>query len=63
MIAGDCLIGAFVAELCRGKNEKQALEFAVAASSLTVTKRGAQSALPTLEEVKEFMEKHNQRAA
>ncbi len=58
--AGDCLIGAFVAELCRGKNVKQALEFAVAAASLAVTKRGAQSSLPTLKEVNEFIEKHNQ---
>jgi ribokinase len=55
--AGDCLIGALVAELSRGKNIKQALEFAVAASNLAVTKRGAQSSLPTLKEVNEFIEK------
>lgn len=49
--AGDCFVGAITVALSEGQPVEQALRFAVYASALKVTKFGAQSGLPTREEV------------
>jgi ribokinase len=49
--AGDTFCGAFVAELARGETIRDAVRYAVSASALSVTKPGAQSSIPTREEV------------
>jgi ribokinase len=49
--AGDCFVGALTVALIEGQSPEEALRFAVTASSLKVTKFGAQSGLPTREEV------------
>jgi ribokinase len=49
--AGDCFVGAFTVALTEGQSPEDALRFAVHASALKVTKFGAQSGLPTKEEV------------
>ena len=49
--AGDCFNAAFAVELQNGKSENEAIRFAVTAATLSVTKQGAQSAIPTRQEV------------
>jgi ribokinase len=49
--AGDCFVGALTVALTEGQSPEDALRFAVHASALKVTKFGAQSGLPTREEV------------
>ena len=49
--AGDCFVGALTIALTEGHTPEEALRFAVNASALKVTKFGAQSGLPTREEV------------
>ncbi len=49
--AGDCFVGAFTVALTEGQSPEDALQFAVHASALKVTKFGAQSGLPTRAEV------------
>jgi len=49
--AGDCFVGALTVALTEGQTPGAALRFAVNASALKVTKFGAQSGLPTREEV------------
>lgn len=49
--AGDCFNGAFVAALSRGEDEVEAARFACLAASVSVTRQGAQSSFPSLEEV------------
>ncbi len=49
--AGDCFVGALTVALTEGQLPAEALRFAVTASALKVTKFGAQSGLPTREEV------------
>ena len=44
--AGDTFIGAFTVELSKGKSLKEAMDFASKASSITVTRRGAQKSIP-----------------
>ena len=55
--AGDCFVAAFTVALTEGKNPEDALQFAVYASALKVTKFGAQSGLPTRAEVEAFQAK------
>ena len=55
--AGDCFVGAFTVALTEGKKPEDALQFAVYASALKVTKFGAQSGLPTRAEVEAFLSK------
>lgn len=52
--AGDSYLGAFVNQLSKGKNAKEAMEFASLCSSITVTRRGAIVALPHKEDI-EFL--------
>ncbi|MDI9518622.1 MAG: PfkB family carbohydrate kinase, partial [Bacillota bacterium] len=42
---------AFVTALSKGKNEAEAIKFANKASSIAVTRKGAQEAIPTIEEM------------
>ena len=49
--AGDCFVGALTVALTEGQTAEDALKFAVYASALKVTKFGAQSGLPTRDEV------------
>lgn len=53
--AGDCFNGAFAAALSKGMSEVEAAQFACSAASVSVTKAGAQSGVPSLEEVLAFM--------
>jgi len=56
--AGDAFIGAFAVALANGLDLQTALLRANAAGALTVTKAGAQSSLPTLEELDQFLHNH-----
>ena len=49
--AGDCFTGAFAVALSQGKTEREAVSFAQKASAIAVTRKGAQTSVPTLEEV------------
>lgn len=49
--AGDCFVGALTVALTEGQTLEDALRFAVYASALKVTRFGAQSGLPTRDEV------------
>ena len=53
--AGDTFNAAFLTALSEGKKTEEAIRFANAAASLTVRKRGAQSAIPTREETEEAL--------
>ncbi len=55
--AGDTFCGAFVSELARGAAVDQATRYGVAASALSVTREGAQSSIPTRDEVLAYMER------
>ncbi|TCO77472.1 ribokinase [Marinisporobacter balticus] len=54
--AGDSFIGGVVTYLAEGKEIDEAIVFASKVGALTVTKKGAQSSLPYLEEVGAFEE-------
>jgi ribokinase len=54
--AGDTFCGALVAALARGVRMQQCLQEASAASALACTKLGAQSSIPSREEVLRFMQ-------
>jgi ribokinase len=49
--AGDCFVGAFVAELMQGASPENAAAFANRAASLSVTKAGAAASFPTRAEM------------
>ncbi|MBQ8406911.1 MAG: ribokinase, partial [Clostridia bacterium] len=49
--AGDTYVGAFVTKLSEGASVKDAMTFASKASSITVTRKGAQVSIPTRDEV------------
>jgi len=50
--AGDTFCGALCTSLCSGKDLESSILFANKASSISVTRRGAQMSMPHLEEVK-----------
>ncbi|RKN74154.1 ribokinase [Paenibacillus ginsengarvi] len=52
--AGDSFIGAFASRLARGDDARDAVKYAIKVAAITVTKLGAQAALPTEEETKQF---------
>lgn len=54
--AGDSFTAAFVVKLAEEKDIKEAVEFANKVASIVVTRKGAQAAVPTLEEVKSLFE-------
>lgn len=49
--AGDAFCGAWAAEMMRGSTFERALAYANHAASISVTRRGAQSSIPTRDEV------------
>lgn len=49
--AGDCFNGALAVGLAEGMSQAEAIHFANTASSIAVTRKGAQSSIPTREEV------------
>ena len=51
--AGDCFNGAFVVALSEGKSEEEAMKFANMASSIAVSRMGAQKSIPSRKEVEE----------
>lgn len=53
--AGDCFNGAFVLGLSEGMSVQDALVFANGASSLSVTKKGAQQSIPTRQQTDIFL--------
>ncbi|WP_130805836.1 ribokinase [Senegalia massiliensis] len=56
--AGDSFIGALVTGIIQGKSIDDAMEYASYAASLTVSKSGAQSSLPTKKEVEKFIKSY-----
>lgn len=52
--AGDCFTAALACRLAAGDSVEQAVRFAVKASGLSVTRKGAQPSLPTLGEVEDW---------
>lgn len=52
--AGDIFNGALATALSNGKDWAEAIEFAVNAASISVTRMGAQASAPTLKEVENF---------
>ncbi|MDV2685805.1 ribokinase [Alkalihalophilus lindianensis] len=56
--AGDTFIGAFVAARMEAKTINEALHFATAASAIAITRKGAQSSIPTKEEVEKFIKRN-----
>lgn len=49
--AGDCFIGAFAAALASGASEESAVQFGIDCATKSVTRKGAQSSYPKLEEI------------
>jgi len=49
--AGDCFIGAFAAALASGASEDSAVTFGIDCATKSVTRKGAQSSYPTLNEI------------
>lgn len=54
--AGDAFTAALAAKLMEGKDLKEAAEFANCVSAIVVTRKGAQSSIPALEEVEQYIE-------
>lgn len=54
--AGDSFLAAYVVGITNGKTESEAIDFARHTSALAVTKEGAQTSIPTADEVKAFRE-------
>ena len=52
--AGDSFSGALAVALSNGKGIDDAIDFANIVGTITVTRKGAQSSLPTLDEVENF---------
>ncbi|GIP40217.1 ribokinase [Paenibacillus sp. J31TS4] len=52
--AGDSFVGAFASRLARGDEAEEAVAYAVKVAAITVTRLGAQAALPTEEEIRQF---------
>jgi ribokinase len=57
--AGDSFTGAFCSAICMGMKPDKALDFANYTATLTVSKMGAITSLPVLNEVIELMKKDN----
>lgn len=55
--AGDAFTGALATAIAQGKTITDAVELAKAVAAFSVTKTGAQTSMPTLKELNEFLEK------
>ena len=53
--AGDAFTGSLAAGIAEGKTLRQAAEFANTVAAVSVTKWGAQSSMPTTDQVREFL--------
>lgn len=53
--AGDVFNGALALKLSQGVSLEEAMRFAVICAGISVTRKGAQSSIPTLEEVNNFI--------
>ncbi len=53
--AGDAFNGALATAIAKGSEIGDALSFAVATASLSVTRKGAQQSMPTEQEVRQFL--------
>jgi ribokinase len=53
--AGDAFIGGFAYALLQGKSLEESVRYGCACGALATTKFGAQSSLPTKEDVERFM--------
>ena len=51
--AGDCFLAAFISQFT-GSNFAEAIDFGARASAIAVTRQGAQTSIPTVEEVRCF---------
>jgi ribokinase len=49
--AGDCFIGAFAAGIGAGAGEESAVQFGIDCATKSVTRKGAQSSYPKIEEI------------
>ena len=56
--AGDSFIGGLCKSLCEGSTMQDAVAYASAVSSITVSRPGAGVSIPTAEEVTEFLKTH-----
>ena len=52
--SGDCLVGALSYSLLNGKSLKDSCEFANKSAALSVTRKGAATSMPKIEEVRSF---------
>jgi len=55
--AGDVFNGALTVKLSQGEPIERAIRYAVVCAGISVTRKGAQSSIPTLEEVENFIRK------
>jgi ribokinase len=53
--AGDAFNGGFAVGLAKGMSSIESARFASAVAGISVTRRGAQSSMPTIQEVKQFL--------
>jgi ribokinase len=53
--AGDVFNGAFAVGLAEGRSLEDAVIFGMAAAAISVTRLGAQSSIPSRQEVEEFL--------
>ncbi len=53
--AGDCFIASFAVALSKGETVSEAISFGQKASAIAVTRKGAQTSIPALEEVLGFL--------
>ena len=56
--AGDSFIGAFAMKICDCGDTDKAIKYATAVSAIVVTRQGAQSSIPTKDEIKDFLRKN-----
>ena len=54
--AGDAFNGAFAVGLASNKSPFESARFAAAAAAISVTRKGAQSSVPTLQQVEDFLQ-------
>ncbi|MGC2512388.1 MAG: PfkB family carbohydrate kinase, partial [Acidobacteriaceae bacterium] len=59
--AGDAFNGGLAVALMRGLGLEEAVRFAGAVGALSVTRAGAQPAMPTAAEVKKFIAGHSSK--
>lgn len=56
--AGDTFIGAFISCISKNDSIEYALQFATSAAALAIMKEGAQTSIPSYDEVVDYMSKH-----